>query len=924
MRREAEMPPVRLSSTQELMQQADSGDWVSVAYQLAHEYEASGCDESNLVVRLRKSDARARRMLRKASGAVLARIPYDLCLAYTKTGQLGPDLLVDQPRWLQPRPEKDKCFLVAGDPESHRGRSGEEHAKQGDARGKKLPEGWYSVVQFPLGDFPHLLRKGLLRRKDWRAADLQAPKERYYAMWYVDWDTVKGEVFDSRASAERKFRQFLDVYKALERKMRVSGLLVDARFRELDYFGSREEDVMNHFRQWWQQNQTAAAVARDVGETLLSKAAKAQQWDLVRWLLDTCSREALSLCRQLEVEWHGLWDEDALWRAQLRGEEDLGSLVASFGSTKEEPPALQRPWHRGGAVVVPAGSVLRYPKLDMLREAWALEERARGIAVEALRQVGCREVCLALPSALSREAREAWLKDLDELALDEEDAFGTPLLHRAAVAGQEELVEVLLKAQADPDASDRRGYTVLAAAARAHRWEVCSKLLEHGCCTTGRSGDAAFRAAQHASLAAERSKATEEVAAAKLAAEVLDEIFTRRERPRAKSLSDFFGRQVKGDIVHGIEPRPFKLELGMLKHPAAGPSVWSRGLVVGCGLGGQTSEVDWKEPRLVLFAVLDDEAYEAAAKEEALDVGRNLPLLPEEQLLQSGAVKAVAISVPRRRLAPQRRSRETKPEPAGRAGGSAAHYTTVTEWGRRLCRPSKTEEDSLKEAQVVQPDSLGGHRFAAALPVLAWAPPVGTLCVQSATSCCGVPVGRIDVFVDGIRLGETSSPYAEGDLAELEILVPPRELEISTELSGRPLTKQKALCVPREDVCLSVSVSVFLYVSPIPVEEDSKLEPEMMVFVCGHRKDIPEEAQPFHGVMRWDGGEQRLDAWRPVELGREDCLARLQSMTFHPDLGPGRAWSAQEWEDTSTEDCKACQFQRLLRAPVRVGNIVNL
>eukprot|EP00439_Symbiodinium_sp_Y106_P020243 s2707_g2.t1 len=150
-------------------------------------------------------------------------------------------------------------------------------------------------------------------------------------------------------------------------------------------------------------------------------------------------------------------------------------------------------------------------------------------------------------------------------------------------------------------------------------------------------------------------------------------------------------------------------------------------------------------------------------------------------------------------------------------------------------------EESLKEAQVVQPDSLGGHRFAAALPVLAWAPPVGTLCVQSATSCCAVPVGRIDVFVDGIRLGETSSPYAEDGFA---------------------------LRVAGKDVCLSVSVSVFLYVSPIPVE-DSKLEPEMMVFVCGHRKDIPEEAQPFHGVMRWDGGEQRLDAWRPVELGRE-------------------------------------------------------
>ena len=25
------------------------------------------------------------------------------------------------------------------------------------------------------------------------------------------------------------------------------------------------------------------------------------------------------------------------------------------------------------------------------------------------------------------------------------------------------------------------------------------------------------------------------------------------------------------------------------------------------------------------------------------------------------------------------------------------------------------------------------------------------------------------------------------------------------------------------------------------------------------------------------------------------------------DLGTGRAWSPVEWEDTSTEDCKACQ-----------------
>eukprot|EP00913_Durusdinium_trenchii_P006583 g6186.t1 len=68
--------------------------------------------------------------------------------------------------------------------------------------------------------------------------------------------------------------------------------------------------------------------------------------------------------------------------------------------------------------------------------------------------------------------------------------------------------------------------------------------------------------------------------------------------------------------------------------------------------------------------------------------------------------------------------------------------------------------------------------------------------------------------------------------------------------------------------------------------------------------------------------DMKCRAWRPVELGADECLQLLSSMRFEPDLGPGRAWSPVEWEDTSTEDCKACQFQRLI-TPVRVGNIVN-
>lgn len=44
--------------------------------------------------------------------------------------------------------------------------------------------------------------------------------------------------------------------------------------------------------------------------------------------------------------------------------------------------------------------------------------------------------------------------------------------------------------------------------------------------------------------------------------------------------------------------------------------------------------------------------------------------------------------------------------------------------------------------------------------------------------------------------------------------------------------------------------------------EDSKLEPELMVFVCGHRRDIPDDGQPYKGTVRWSAGEARLDVGR--------------------------------------------------------------
>ncbi|CAJ1416277.1 unnamed protein product, partial [Effrenium voratum] len=374
---------VGLGSAEQLMEQADVGDWPSVAYQLAHERAAVGA--AALRRRLRAKDSRARQLLRRASGAVLVLMPYDLCVAYTKTGKLpgsgenAADLLVEQPRWLQPRPKKDQRFLIAGDAECPRCRR-EEAPSCAHRRGGKLPEGWYTVVQYPLGDSPHLLRKAVLRRKDWRCADLEAPKERFYALWHVEWDDVKGEVCESLADAERKFEQFREVYKVLGRKLSVTGVLVDGGFRELRFVGAREASVMNKFRDWWQRHQAAAAVARDVGETLLCKAAKAAQWDLVLWMLQQSEEDSMSLANQLEAEWQGVWEEH-FWYSKLRSVQELRELLDSIA---QEGMYLSRPWLRGGAVVVPKGAELVSPQLAMLKEALALEQQAP-LALEALR-----------------------------------------------------------------------------------------------------------------------------------------------------------------------------------------------------------------------------------------------------------------------------------------------------------------------------------------------------------------------------------------------------------------------------------------------------------------------------------------------------------------------------------------------------------
>jgi len=187
------------------------------------------------------------------------------------------------------------------------------------------------------------------------------------------------------------------------------------------------------------------------------------------------------------------------------------------------------------------------------------------------------------------------------------------------------------------------------------------------------------------------------------------------------------------------------------------------------------------------------------------------------------------------------------------------------------------------------------------------------------TSCCRESVGRVGLIVDGVRVGEThESAPGSSTSTELELMVPPRELEIVAELSGRKLHTERIVGGPEAELCVDVSIAIFLYVTV--VDEESNVE---FVFVCGHRRDMPEDAKPFVGTLAWDSGSHQLSSHQPTELGDSDCLARMQSLRLVPDLPEGRCFEKVEWEDTSTEGQKACQFQRCLVNPVRVGKIFN-
>jgi len=423
------------------------------------------------------------------------------------------------------------------------------------------------------------------------------------------------------------------------------------------------------------------------------------------------------------------------------------------------------------------------------------------------------------------------------------------------MGGQLDLMRNLLQSMVDPEVCDSRGRTALAVATSSRQWDAVDVLLSEGCRVSGYSGNAAISELRAACVPGPHTsyEEIEQVTA------LLERALEREQRAPCLTLAEYFVRQARGEVVQGIEPRRFKREgSGLLLR--SGSLRVSASVVI---LDSRSVEND------VCFVPMEQEEYDTIVGTGVIDV-KGRKVCNEQQLIKQSVSLALAVAVPCGQL-----------------------------------RTTGADQLAVVPARVSGP-------MAAMLPLVARAPPPGGLAVESMTCCCGERIGRVEILVDGVRVGETDSSGG------VELLIPPREFEVHADFSGRRLQTERIVGDPEARMSVNVSIAVYVYV--VVIDEEQQLE---FVSVCGHRRDLPDDSKPFKGTVTWDQGSQRLTGVQPAVLGELDCLERLRSMQFSPDLAPGRCWEAVEWEDTSSEDVKACQFQRILNAPVRVGKIFN-
>eukprot|EP00928_Gymnodinium_smaydae_P075264 TRINITY_DN58280_c0_g1_i1.p1 TRINITY_DN58280_c0_g1~~TRINITY_DN58280_c0_g1_i1.p1 ORF type:complete len:807 (-),score=185.44 TRINITY_DN58280_c0_g1_i1:80-2500(-) len=492
------------------------------------------------------------------------------------------------------------------------------------------------------------------------------------------------------------------------------------------------------------------------------------------------------------------------------------------------------------------------------RVRWpALSILKEAVALDKLGLEGLRRYCGAVVTFNAQPLRgvcERWQADLVDVG---ERSFGRPLLHWVVLSGRTQLLKSLLDAEVSLESCDSDNLNALAFAANVGQLDAVDLILDpkYGCRSEGRNGSVVVAALRRV---INRNRDAEEVAQATM---LLEKLSAQREQAPTASLADFFLRQARGELVGGREPRRYENKDGALELRRGGCRVWDRVLILD----------DRDSGHEVLFVELSVAAYAGVTDGGALDlVGKRL--VPEALL---SAADAVAVAVPSGRLLVDREG-----------------------------------------VAKVKPGSAGP--VAASLPQIARAQPTGEVRMTSCAACCCIGVGRVELRVDGVRLGETKSLVDLPDTFEMVISMPRREFKASIELSGRRISEQ-TISVSSDPVCIEIEVPLAIIVYVQVVDPEEGLE---FIFVCCHKQDLPDDppARTFLGEVRWEGGSKQVSTFEPIVLGGSSCLDQLKSLQLAPKLASGRAYEAVDWEDTGE-----CQFKRCLANPVRIGlNVVLL
>mmetsp|Transcript_11549 Transcript_11549/g.26846 ORF Transcript_11549/g.26846 Transcript_11549/m.26846 type:complete len:945 (-) Transcript_11549:14-2848(-) len=824
--------PVSAPSPQEILALASQDRWAIIAYYVAA--KSAGIEEAWTAI-----DTQARRHLQSLVGMFKVKVPKDVRVKYIRTGTISEDVFIEKKPWLLPRPQPDEVFVAVD--------------------GSVIRDGWYRVVMYPLDDD---LAEAWLRPKFWDADRreqvanvLRTRGETLLgkAVKAGQWELVQWVLQNRpRSRMETLIQQlpleFQGVLSTLERRAIVSDMFEFERLRDcLDHDGV--------LKTAWRPGSSGvvpqgARLPPATFQLLLDIAAEAPLQPLDR---SNSTSGILSKANGGRGGQRGAFGKD---RHPVRIPPPAPTFFSRRTNSPPKKSATSGPWMSRSGGLPRASSLSRVIVSDtggdqpqhVLRDMWRRwTQRMPGSAVTFL-----------VPQ--SAAAHAMWQ---DDLASAGTPAFAWTLVHHAARAGKSEVLTRLLELDANPNATDLHRNTAFEVAVGASQWQAAECLLEEGCHVDGRSK----AMVEAASIKQSRNDSGAGQAKAK---ELLQKLAHRPARVRARSLEEFFRWQVAGRVVHGLQPRRFKVagsgqelqaaeESGMQEQSSVSRRLLLKAMAFSMGGAGPI------EDAVICFAEVTSEIFQQAKADQMLPLS-SLKLVREESLQGQFAV-AVALE------ASSAESRD----------------------GGVIVRP---------------PGASALGPLAGTVPILARSVPSCSLRISCQSKCCGAPLGGVQVRIDGVQVGEVP---ARG---ELEIQVPPQPLQVVPELFGRKLAEEKIDGASSEEYLeVQIPLEVYIYVHLVDKETN-----EEFVFVCGHTDHLEADDRGYQGDVTWMGGQKSLSKLEPVVLpGDVGCLKILQSLRLLPKLGDGRSFEEAPWP----EDTGACEFQRCFNTPVRVGRIFN-